>query len=132
MMSWKSLMFRTPWLKLASPQGDLKAQTPAGTMAMRMVKSPAPALQSETWTSTWAGQPGEMTLLLRLMAQMFSSLAPHPLLAVVGVLVGALVGVLVGVAVGEPIVGVRVGVLVGPAAQEPSGLQVTLKTPSVA
>ena len=122
MMSWKSDMFRTPWLKFASPHGDLKLQIPDGTMAMMMVKSPAPALQSETCTSTWAGQLGEMTFLLRVMAQMFSSLAPHPLLASVGVAVGC-PGV--GVLVGGP------GVLVGTTAQDGSRAQVTVKIPWV-
>jgi len=47
MKSWKSLMLRVPFKKLLSPQGDFMAQAPAGMMAIRMVKSPAPALQSE-------------------------------------------------------------------------------------
>jgi hypothetical protein len=102
-------------------------------MAIRMVKSPAPALQSEICTSTLAGQPGEMAFLLRLMEQMFSSFAPQlpPPPEEVGVLVGALgVLVLVGVAVGEPGVLVRVGVLVGPATQD-TYCQVTLTRPSL-
>lgn len=115
---------------MESPQGDLKEQTPDGTIAIRMVKSPAPALQSEIWTSTLAGQPGEMTFLLKLMAQMFSSFEPQ-LPEEVGVWVGALgVLVLVGVAVGEPGVLVRVGVLVGPATQD-TYCQVTLTRPSL-
>jgi len=70
-------MLRVPWRKLLSPQGDFKAQDPEGMMAMMTVKSPAPALQSEICTSNKAGQPGEMVVGLRLMAQIFSSLEPH-------------------------------------------------------
>jgi hypothetical protein len=77
MMSWKSLMFRVPDKKLLSPQGDFKAQAPAGMMAMMIVKSPAPALQSDIWTSKRAGHPGEMVVGLKLIAQMFSSFDPH-------------------------------------------------------
>ena len=107
-------------------------QTPDGTIAAMMVKSPAPALQSDISTSRVAGQPGEMVFLLKLMAQMFSSFVPQPLEASVGVAVGAFVLVLVGVAVGEPGVGVLVGVLVGPKEQPGLGLQVTVKMPSEA
>ncbi len=94
-------------------------------MAISIVKSPAPALQSDICTSSVAGQPGEMMFLLKLIWQMFSSFTPHPLEASVAVAVGGAVLVLVGVAVGEPFVGVLVGVLVGPKLQPGFGLQVT-------
>ena len=108
----------------------MKAQAPEGMIAIRMVKSPAPALQSDICTSTEAGQPGEMMFLLKLIWQMFSSFVPHPLEARVGVAVGAFVLVFVGVAVGDPFVGVLVGVLVGPPEQEDTD-QETGKIPSL-
>jgi hypothetical protein len=80
-------------------------------MAIIMVKSPSPALQSETSTFNVAEVQDVMVELLRSIAQIFSCKAPQPLEAGVLVAVGAVVGV--WVAVGPPGVLVWVGVAVG-------------------